>query len=1019
MLASLLVAMPLQATEVEPATVEAAVKVLDLRAFPMMDGARIRTSKTLGMVMYDAKGTPAEAFEFQRTHLTKVGWKELPGGYRDVSNASGQFTKSGYGVTVSTHGATGDSTKEGLSNVTLVNHGNVDTSTLPVPPGVKPFFALGGAHSYLTEANVPETATACRELLIAAGWEPYGSASNDPQLPMMYFKRNAIRIMAWISTAPAQNNKTIIQYSADLLSADLPIPPRTPDPRYTDSDKTLRYDWPSEDRDEVIDFYQKKLPELGWTATTERPITDDSHGIATLVYRNPQKDTLTLDLRKFTGGTRVKLEHFTLAQVEELDRKAGELAERNRQEMAKKKIAIHVDVPLPAGAGEVEQDSERSFEFTVTTNGGPAAFQAFREHFSKSDWTEEDGTRTGRISGSMTFTKDGESIRLNYFDFDTAITDAEISVHGSDRLVLTPQASSEKMPRVAGAKPPGKESSLADLPGMPPLPPGVKLPQMSEDIEKDLTRLKEADDHGQPGKQKIATKSPTGTFQVSDIVMPPEATSYEYKKIVKMIRVESSTDAPTLAQFFIDDLGGKDWSEMQKSAVERSGGIVKLERGAASLTIFVHEHDDGSNATIVCKEIAWDKVPAAKVAAKVASQKPTRPARDAPAGSAAMAVDQPTRPDAAPLVVHTVTPAEQKQTGATMWVDKKEFKLSYGVAYQEQRDDETQTEVLLSIKPIPTDTLRALLKSGKDGGDAAGFGPQLKLRFDQDGTLDYLFLYADGLSVNRIGAGEDKIVATLNLADGRARGKAVLVGMGKLFDNEYRFDVTFDVKLATGQPGVAQPNSGNGVSSTTDPADDELAADDRDGIPYPVVSGDHSSTGSRYRKSATVSIPAELPAIVKFYRRELATRGWKETAQAAKITRETADLTFTGPEGVMTVKLAKGESDVTLNLASRSPAKAKAAGVLPQANRGRLILGNAADKECTVVVNGKPYMVAAGRGAKEPTDGISLHVLPGTYNCVIKVAGQPDQTEPVTVALDETWGVIVVPTGGFFAAQLY
>ena len=110
---------------------------------------------------------------------------------------------------------------------------------------------------------------------------------------------------------------------------------------------------------------------------------------------------------------------------------------------------------------------------------------------------------------------------------------------------------------------------------------------------------------------------------------------------------------------------------------------------------------------------------------------------------------------------------------------------------------------------------------------------------------------------------------------------------------------------------------------------------------------------------------------------------------------------------------------MTLNLASRSPAKAKAAGVLPQANRGRLILGNAADKECTVVVNGKPYMVAAGRGAKEPTDGISLHVLPGTYNCVIKVAGQPDQTEPVTVALDETWGVIVVPTGGFFAAQLY
>jgi len=49
----------------------------------------------------------------------------------------------------------------------------------------------------------------------------------------------------------------------------------------------------------------------------------------------------------------------------------------------------------------------------------------------------------------------------------------------------------------------------------------------------------------------------------------------------------------------------------------------------------------------------------------------------------------------------------------------------------------------------------------------------------------------------------------------------------------------------------------------------------------------------------------------------------------------------------------------------------------------------------------------------------SLHVLPGKYSLTIKVPGQPDQTEELNVGVDETWGLIVLPTGGHFADQLY
>jgi hypothetical protein len=166
-------------------------------------------------------------------------------------------------------------------------------------------------------------------------------------------------------------------------------------------------------------------------------------------------------------------------------------------------------------------------------------------------------------------------------------------------------------------------------------------------------------------------------------------------------------------------------------------------------------------------------------------------------------------------------------------------------------------------------------------------------------------------------------------------------------------------------------------------------------------------------------VPATLKAVVEFYRRELAARGWKENAAAAKVTADTAALAFAGPEGSVLVRLSKEGDGTSANLAVRYPAKAKAAGVLPQAGRARLILGNASEREAVVVINGQQYKVPAGRGAKDPKDGVSLHVLPGKYTLVFKIPGQPDKTEELKVALDETWGSIVLPTGGYFVDQVY
>src|SRR5687768_5605417 len=62
----------------EPATVGEAARVLDLRTFPLLEGATVHM-RSLGILVYVGKGSPQEAFDFQRRELTKRGFQELPG----------------------------------------------------------------------------------------------------------------------------------------------------------------------------------------------------------------------------------------------------------------------------------------------------------------------------------------------------------------------------------------------------------------------------------------------------------------------------------------------------------------------------------------------------------------------------------------------------------------------------------------------------------------------------------------------------------------------------------------------------------------------------------------------------------------------------------------------------------------------------------------------------------------------------------------------------------------------------
>ncbi len=986
----------------EPATVEAAAKALDLRTFPRIEGAKPSSLNTLGMLMYEAPATVKAAYEFQKKQLQERGWKELPNSNIADTSASGHFTKDGYLLAVSASGGF-DPQKAGWSNISLVNHGNVPLAKLPMPKGLKPHYVDQTQASYLTDAKVPEMAEASRKLLLDAGWEPYGMASQDPRSPMMHFKKNAIQVMVWVNTAEALGNKTMVRYSEELLQADLPAPPNAPDPDYTDFQKTLRIEWRGGDPAAIADFYLKRLPQQGWKPTTERPIVDDKEKTQFLIFRNEQKDMISLDLGMFTDLVRVEVRHQTAVEVAEGERKTKEAAEREKQRLAKANAKTKVIVPLPAQADKLEIVSDGKFEFQVGRGGGPAVLEFFRKHFTKDGWTNEKEARIEKRYGDIELKKESETLRFRYID--TGVTPVEVSVSGSFRLVLEPMLDKSK-PGDDTPKTAAKETKAPNISGVPDI---NKLLKAVEDANEELSAPK--------ATTKKNAAAAGGAVKAADIPVPKDAEDVEFSKSTKMIKVKSPSDVQTLAKFYTDSLTGNGWEKESSGIATERSVILKFANGSASLSIFISRPSDVSELTLMTKNLNWDVVPPTKVTArKPVSPAPTNPVANRTTRTpTATVAETPTKPNTPRIAAIRMTAADQKQTRSTIWVGAKAdkpIKLEYGVAYESRKDNEPIVGVLLSSKPISVEKAVTLLNQDKDPGDALGFDPHMKLRFDAKGKLSYLFMYAEGLSINLGYPGEDKVTAEVEVKDGRAHGQAVMKKPEDFFDKQYRFEAIFDAKLATS-------TAANSETNATESSGDDLVADDHDGLPFPVTINNRESSHSRYRKSATAVVTADLPSVIAFYRKELGMRGWKENRDTAKVTNNQTQLSFTGAEGSLVVQLERKQDDVTIKLAARDSNKAKAAGILPQPERGRLILGNASDREAVILINDKPYKVAAGLGAKDPKEGTSLNVLPGRYTITIKKSGQADQTEDVRIAVDETWGVIVLPTGGYFADQLY
>jgi hypothetical protein len=408
-----------------PATVEEAAKVLDLSTFPLMDGAKSSESRHVANLSYVAPGDAKKALEFHRKTFGAQGWKELPNSSITDDSASAMFSRDGFVIALSVI----PFEKSGVS-VRLTNLGNVKPGKLPVPPNVKPVYVGDPTAMYTTDAAVGATADAIRNLFVAQGWVPYGKAGDSD-----YFKKNAILAMSTVSSAPAQGGKTMIQYSNQLISSDIPAPQNVEDLRYVDEPPELTFATTA-NKDAIADSYRKLLAIAGWKSTMDKLIDIDEK--PTMIFRNPANDMITLSMPYNYGGGKlgVSVRFQSAAEIAELDRRIKEEAPKLRAaaeakaakeaaELAERNKVPKIAVALPADAKDVKQ-SKDEIKFTVGKGKAKAAVESFRAQFRDAGWKEEVASLE-RMAGTLLLSNEGgPSLTITYSD--TGFMPSEVSV---------------------------------------------------------------------------------------------------------------------------------------------------------------------------------------------------------------------------------------------------------------------------------------------------------------------------------------------------------------------------------------------------------------------------------------------------------------------------------------------------------------------------------------------------------------------------------------------------------------
>jgi len=296
--------------------------VLDLRDLPLVAGSEASGASTVARLVYQANGTPRESFAFHRKQLVDDGWQPAPNEMVTDESAAGTFKREGYALSLSASSSGGD---KPTTMVMASNHGNLSLKSLPKPENSEVLYDFPVSLAYVTPDGVKAVADDIEAKLLADGWEPYGTAGDT-----RFYRKNAIRLLATTSAAPAQEGKTVVTYFTELLSAELPAPRDAKRMQYSEPPVQLSLDFAG-DLTAADKWYREQLGKMGWEPTTENPVKEGFEYF--VIYRNKAGEMLEIMLQEVDDFTRLQMEYTTAEEFAEMERRWEE--QRKKAEASK------------------------------------------------------------------------------------------------------------------------------------------------------------------------------------------------------------------------------------------------------------------------------------------------------------------------------------------------------------------------------------------------------------------------------------------------------------------------------------------------------------------------------------------------------------------------------------------------------------------------------------------------------------------------------------------------------------
>jgi hypothetical protein len=216
----------------------------------------------------------------------------------------------------------------------------------------------------------------------------------------------------------------------------------------------------------------------------------------------------------------------------------------------------------------------------------------------------------------------------------------------------------------------------------------------------------------------------------------------------------------------------------------------------------------------------------------------------------------------------------------------------------------------------------------------------------------------------------------------------------------------------------AKPDAAAGAAQALEPEPDSALPVPKQHSMSSIGSSKPKGGETPFRHELQASVPAELGAVLAFYRRELGKLGWKETAERTVVKPDHAELAFATPNGPATLKLGRSNDETTVELAQKIPAAAAKADVMPKPGHAKLLFSSFSDSEITVTINRQTVKIPAGAGGPQ-SKGPTLELPPGKYRYSLKVAAGPAQSHDIELHADDAWGLMVSSDGDVLPLQVY